>query len=95
MLTHHKDVDAEKEMREAFKVFDRENKGEVATSELKAVLTTMGEKLDAEEVCLFLVLFFTSTRSPFLLSRSSLLSERVTKVERFIWKILFRHSFVQ
>jgi calmodulin len=52
MLTHHKEVDAEKEMREAFKVFDRENKGEVATSELKAVLTTMGEKLDAEEVCI-------------------------------------------
>lgn len=50
MNTHHKEVDAEKEMREAFKVFDRENKGEVATSELKAVLTTMGEKLDVEEV---------------------------------------------
>ena len=58
MNTHHKEVDAEKEMREAFKVFDRENKGEVATSELKAVLTTMGEKLDVEEVILLLFLSF-------------------------------------
>jgi calmodulin len=50
MQRHHKDVDAAKEMRDAFKVFDKDNKGEVSTSELRAVLTSMGEKLTEEEV---------------------------------------------
>jgi len=50
MYKHHKDVDAEKEMRDAFKVFDRDGKGEVSTQELRAVLTSMGEKLTEEEV---------------------------------------------
>eukprot|EP01127_Copromyxa_protea_P015583 TRINITY_DN449_c0_g2_i1.p2 TRINITY_DN449_c0_g2~~TRINITY_DN449_c0_g2_i1.p2 ORF type:complete len:142 (-),score=46.73 TRINITY_DN449_c0_g2_i1:28-453(-) len=50
MHKHHKEVDAAKEMRDAFKVFDKDNKGEVSTSELRAVLTSMGEKLTEEEV---------------------------------------------
>lgn len=50
MQKHHKEVDAAKEMRDAFKVFDKDNKGEVSTSELRAVLTSMGEKLTEEEV---------------------------------------------
>jgi len=50
MNRHHKEVDAEKEMRDAFKVFDRDGKGEVSTQELRAVLTSMGEKLTEEEV---------------------------------------------
>jgi len=50
MHKHHKDVDAEKEMRDAFKVFDRDGRGEVSTQELRAVLTSMGEKLTEEEV---------------------------------------------
>jgi len=50
MHKNRKDVDAEKEMREAFKVFDKDGKGVVQTSELRAVLTSMGEKLSEEEV---------------------------------------------
>jgi len=50
MKKHKKDVDAEKELEEAFKVFDKDGKGVVQTKELKAVLTSMGEKLTEEEV---------------------------------------------
>jgi len=50
MIANKKDVDPEKEMREAFKVFDKDGKGVVQTSELRAVLTSMGEKLTEEEV---------------------------------------------
>jgi len=50
MHKHKKDVDAEKELEEAFKVFDKDGKGVVQTKELKAVLTSMGEKLTEEEV---------------------------------------------
>eukprot|EP01126_Amoeba_proteus_P034164 TRINITY_DN3389_c0_g1_i9.p2 TRINITY_DN3389_c0_g1~~TRINITY_DN3389_c0_g1_i9.p2 ORF type:complete len:112 (-),score=25.66 TRINITY_DN3389_c0_g1_i9:46-381(-) len=50
MIKHHKEVDAQKELREAFKVFDKDNKGEVSTNELRAILTSMGEKLTDEEV---------------------------------------------
>eukprot|EP01125_Pyxidicula_operculata_P011518 TRINITY_DN376_c0_g1_i3.p1 TRINITY_DN376_c0_g1~~TRINITY_DN376_c0_g1_i3.p1 ORF type:complete len:166 (-),score=34.36 TRINITY_DN376_c0_g1_i3:25-453(-) len=50
MHKNKKDVDPEREMREAFKVFDKDGKGVVQTSELRAVLTSMGEKLTDEEV---------------------------------------------
>jgi len=50
MRKNKKDVDAEKELEEAFKVFDKDGKGVVQTKELKAVLTSMGEKLTEEEV---------------------------------------------
>ena len=41
--------DNEEEILEAFKVFDKDNNGELSADELKAVLTTLGEKLTAEE----------------------------------------------
>lgn len=50
MYKNKKEVDAEREIRDAFKVFDKDGKGTVATSELRAVLTSMGEKLTEEEV---------------------------------------------
>jgi len=50
MQKNKKDIDAEKEMTEAFKVFDKDGKGVVQTKELRAVLTSMGEKLTDEEV---------------------------------------------
>jgi len=50
MYKNKKEVDAEKEIRDAFKVFDKDGKGSVPTSELRAVLTSMGEKLTEEEV---------------------------------------------
>eukprot|EP01121_Diplochlamys_sp_Union-15-3_P016879 TRINITY_DN582_c0_g3_i3.p1 TRINITY_DN582_c0_g3~~TRINITY_DN582_c0_g3_i3.p1 ORF type:complete len:157 (-),score=45.31 TRINITY_DN582_c0_g3_i3:34-456(-) len=50
MKKHKKDSPLEKDVREAFKVFDKENKGVISATELRNVLTTMGEKLTEEEV---------------------------------------------
>jgi calmodulin len=50
MQKHKRNVDPEKELREAFKVFDKEGKGYVSTNEMRTVLTSMGEKLSEEEV---------------------------------------------
>lgn len=45
-----KHTDNEEEIREAFKVFDKNNNGFISVPELKHVLTTIGEKLTKEEV---------------------------------------------
>eukprot|EP01130_Rhizamoeba_saxonica_P017677 TRINITY_DN861_c0_g1_i2.p1 TRINITY_DN861_c0_g1~~TRINITY_DN861_c0_g1_i2.p1 ORF type:complete len:119 (-),score=46.65 TRINITY_DN861_c0_g1_i2:35-391(-) len=50
MQENSKEVDAEAELREAFDVFDKDGTGNISTAELRAVLTTMGEKLFQEEV---------------------------------------------
>ncbi|XP_075537461.1 neo-calmodulin-like isoform X2 [Dermacentor variabilis] len=42
--------DVDEEIREAFKVFDRNGDGYVSAAELRHVMTTMGEKLSHEEV---------------------------------------------
>ncbi|XP_075747472.1 neo-calmodulin-like isoform X2 [Rhipicephalus microplus] len=42
--------DVDEEIREAFKVFDRNGDGFVSAAELRHVMTTMGEKLTHEEV---------------------------------------------
>jgi len=42
MHKHHKPVDVEQEMRDSFKVFDRDGTGEVSTQELRAVLSMFG-----------------------------------------------------
>jgi hypothetical protein len=46
-----KHTDNEEEIREAFKVFDKNNNGFISVPELRHVLTTIGEKLTKEEVC--------------------------------------------
>ncbi|XP_064475189.1 calmodulin-beta-like [Ornithodoros turicata] len=43
-------LDTEEEIREAFKVFDRNGDGFISTAELRHVMTTLGEKLSTEEV---------------------------------------------
>lgn len=45
-----KDTDSEEEIREAFKVFDRDNNGFISAAELRHVMTSLGEKLTEEEV---------------------------------------------
>jgi len=45
-----KDTDSEEELREAFRVFDKDNNGLVSAAELKHVMTNLGEKLTDEEV---------------------------------------------
>lgn len=45
-----KDADTEEEIKEAFKVFDKDGKGTISAAELRHVLTNLGEKLSEEEV---------------------------------------------
>jgi Ca2+-binding EF-hand superfamily protein len=47
---NRKDADHEEELREAFKVFDKDGNGFVSAAELKHVMTNLGEKLTDEEV---------------------------------------------
>ena len=50
MARKMKDTDSEEEIREAFKVFDRENNGFISAAELRHVMTSIGEKLTDDEV---------------------------------------------
>lgn len=45
-----KESDGEEELREAFRVFDKDGNGFISGSELRHVMTTLGEKLTDEEV---------------------------------------------
>ncbi|XP_076045487.1 uncharacterized protein LOC143027798 [Oratosquilla oratoria] len=47
-------ADTEEEILEAFGVFDKDGDGTIATSELRHVLMTMGERLTREEVDLII-----------------------------------------
>ncbi|KAK7863904.1 hypothetical protein R5R35_014476 [Gryllus longicercus] len=45
-----KGADGEDELREAFRVFDKNNDGLISSTELRHVMTNLGEKLSDEEV---------------------------------------------
>ncbi|KAH3853235.1 calmodulin-A-like [Dreissena polymorpha] len=45
-----KDTDPETELTEAFKIFDKENTGNIACADLRRIMTTYGETLTDEEV---------------------------------------------
>lgn len=45
-----KDTDPETELTEAFKVFDKEGTGSISGADLRLIMTTYGETLNAEEV---------------------------------------------
>ena len=44
------DTDTEEEIKEAFKVFDKDGNGFISAAELRHVMTSLGEKLSDEEV---------------------------------------------
>ena len=44
------DKDKEDEIREAFRVFDKDDNGYISAAELRHVMTNLGEKLTDEEV---------------------------------------------
>ena len=50
MFAKHRGPDTEEEIREAFRVFDREGRGFIPTNELHHVLTNLGENLTDDEV---------------------------------------------
>nr|2KZ2_A Chain A, Calmodulin [Gallus gallus] len=45
-----KDTDSEEEIREAFRVEDKDGNGYISAAELRHVMTNLGEKLTDEEV---------------------------------------------
>jgi calmodulin len=45
-----RDTDSEEEIRDAFRVFDKDGNGFISASELRNVMTKLGEKLTDEEV---------------------------------------------
>jgi calmodulin len=50
MARKMQDNDTDEEVREAFKVFDKDGNGFISSAELRHVLTSLGEKLSDEEV---------------------------------------------
>ena len=50
MAKKMKDTDGEEELREAFRVFDKDGNGFISAAELRHVMTNLGEKLTDEEV---------------------------------------------
>ncbi|XP_057783343.1 calmodulin-like protein 8 isoform X1 [Salvia miltiorrhiza] len=46
----NQETDAEEELKEAFKVFDKDQNGYISASELRHVMINLGEKLTDEEV---------------------------------------------
>ena len=50
MARKMKDTDSEDEIKEAFKVFDKDGNGFISAAELRHVMTNLGEKLTDDEV---------------------------------------------
>jgi len=50
MSKHWNERDQEAELRDAFRLFDRDNSGYITINELKQVMLNMGEKLNQEEL---------------------------------------------
>ncbi|NXA07817.1 CALMS protein, partial [Sapayoa aenigma] len=50
MARRMRDADGEEEIREAFRVFDKDGSGYISAAELRHVMTNLGEKLTDEEV---------------------------------------------
>ena len=49
-LLVRQDTDSEEELKEAFRVFDKDGNGFISAAELRHIMTNLGEKLTDEEV---------------------------------------------
>ena len=63
MARKMKDTDSEEELKEAFRVFDKDGNGFISAAELRHIMTNLGEKLTDEEVLLALALPAVLTHS--------------------------------
>lgn len=43
-------ADNDDELKQAFRIFDRDNNGIISANELKQIMSTLGEKLSDEEI---------------------------------------------
>lgn len=50
MARKMRDAESEEELREAFRVFDKDQNGVISAAELRHVMTNLGEKLSEQEV---------------------------------------------
>ncbi|KAK9913353.1 hypothetical protein M0R45_037171 [Rubus argutus] len=50
MARKMRDTESEEELKEAFRVFDKDQNGSISADELRHVMTNLGEKLTDEEV---------------------------------------------
>jgi calmodulin len=50
MIKRRKELNSEDELRSAFRMFDKDNDKKISNSELKYIITTIGEKLTEEEI---------------------------------------------
>ncbi|XP_012853869.1 PREDICTED: calmodulin-2/4-like [Erythranthe guttata] len=50
MTAKEKKIDADNELKEAFKVFDKDQNGYISANELRQTMINLGEKLTVEEV---------------------------------------------
>ena len=52
MARKMKDTDSEEEIREAFRVFDKDGNGFISAAELRHVMTNLGEKVTLRFLCI-------------------------------------------
>ena len=57
MARKMKDTDSEEEIKEAFRVFDKDGNGFISAAELRHVMTNLGEKLTDEEVMILFIFY--------------------------------------
>ena len=50
MVKKMQETDTENEIREAYRVFDKERTGQIAVSEMRHILSNLPEKLSHEEI---------------------------------------------
>lgn len=93
MASKLKDTDSEEELREAFRVFDKEGNGYIHADELRHVMTHIGEPLTEQEVavCYLFLTHRTFSLLPTLMGRASSTTKVSSKYSQAT-KLFRRHA---